>query len=123
MLMFGSGSAHRTRVLIGTLALLLALIGWGFHYKTSLYQGNHPHSGSVTPAKLLSEAERSSPSKRAITFPVLIPPVTIACSHVPAAGYENRSVRGERYFLLISQDAPRAHRPIKRFFLRPPPIS
>lgn len=120
-----SHSACHIRLPIGTLTLvlLLALIGWGLQYKTSLYQRDHRHSTSVPPAKLLSEAERSSASKGVISSPVLTSPVGIASPHVPAAGYDRWSVRGERYFLFISQDAPLAHRLCTRFFLHPPPFS
>ena len=46
---------------IGTLALLLAVVGWTFHSKELRYGcGKHFHSSSAAPAMLVSETERNA---------------------------------------------------------------
>lgn len=61
------GSAYKNRrLLISAVLLSLALFAWGLRYKTSLYHHvSDLHSSWVSPAKLLSEAERCRDAKRA----------------------------------------------------------
>jgi hypothetical protein len=51
-----------TLAVMGALALMIAVFGWGLQYKLSLYQRAANHSGSVSQAKLLSQKERPAAS-------------------------------------------------------------
>jgi hypothetical protein len=117
-------SARRMRWPIGSLALLLALFGWGLEYKISLYHHGKPsHSTANPPAKLLTEAERRIAPKGAITSAVLVSPIRVLGAHALVAEYGREQARAAGSFLHVFQDAPARYRLAGRFFIRPPPLS
>jgi hypothetical protein len=63
-----STAIQRNRLPLGCLALLLALFMWGLDYKLSLYHGAELSHPTVTPAKLLSEAENPHSLQAVVSF-------------------------------------------------------
>jgi len=121
--MLSSKSAHRVRLSAGTLVILLALIGWGLQYKTSLYH-NFFQTSPDPPAKLLSDAER--PCTEQISLASVASKVrTKSVSHsVLAAAFEREPARAEDASLLVLQVA--VSTPLRartHFLLRAPPLS
>lgn len=56
-------SLHKTRrttlpLTVGLLVLIVAVFGWGLHYKMSLYRSKHTIGHHWQPATLLTERER-----------------------------------------------------------------
>lgn len=123
--MIVSGKAnHRAQLPIGALLLVIALFAWGLEYKTSLYKHwRHPHASSFPPAKLLTDAERPLPSKRAATSYVATSPVRVSKTHALVARLDCKSAGSEGFSLPTLQDAPSHHCPSSRFIIRAPPIS
>lgn len=113
---------RRFRLPIGTLVLLLAVVGWGLQYKTSLYpQANHRHAAAVIPAKLLNDGETSLTWNDAIPSTGSVLPIGLASPDAIATGYHREPERSEGHLCLVSQKVPREQRPDARFFLRGPP--
>ena len=113
-------SHHRAHLPIGTIALLFAVIAWGFHYKISLYQEQHELNTNITlPVKFLSEAEKSSVLKStADSQPLQLNAVAV---HFLAAEFHFSLSRDAGILSLIPEIAqPRKHS-FWRFFPRPPP--
>lgn len=121
--MLSSGhSQHRFHLPIGTIALLLAIIAWGFHYKISLYQEQHELNTNITPpAKLLSEAEKSAISRTAAISPDS--QLRTADVHFFAAGFDVQPSDSAGVLSLIAEDDHSQKRTCWRFFLRPPPLA
>ncbi len=117
-------SAHRARLPIGTLALLLGVFSWGLGYKISLYHHGKPARATANPpAKLLTEAERRIVPKGAITSPVLAAPVSVLSCHALAAEYRRERARSAVHPLLTVEGPAPGRRSKRRFFIRPPPLS
>lgn len=118
-------SMHRSRLLIGTAALLLAVFGWRLHYKTSLYQDQAKdlHSTLVPPAKLLSDAERSLSAKSVFASFVIVPPTGMTNSHALAAECVGEATRRAGYLPLPSLEALPEHDPCEQVYIRPPPLA
>lgn len=118
-------STHRLRLLIGTLALLLAVLGWGLSYKTSLYRNQETifHSALVPSAKFILENEKSLGSLVAVisSAPSRLP--GLASPHFFAAGYDGKSLCGEGCLLCDWPNELSQHEPRWQFFIRPPPLS
>lgn len=127
-MLIANDAAHRARLPIGTLALLLAVFGWGLHYKISLYQdlGCSFSSTSVPPAKLLSEAEKIHAAKGGVTSAISISASRLASPDVLALVGKSYSklISDGSSFLLASLEAGGEHHPNSRqFFIRPPPLT
>jgi hypothetical protein len=126
--MFSSRSARRVSLPVGTFSILLALIGWGLQYKTSLYYHLFQTSPDP-PAKLLSDAERPSTGRSALTSDGLASvagkvQARNASGCVLVAGCDGNPTRDDESFLLVSRVVTSSfYRPRTRFFLRPPPLS
>ncbi len=115
---------HRTRFPFGTVLLLLAVFGWGLHYKTSLYQDQAQdlHSTLIPPAKLLSDAERILSPKNAVASLVVVPPTRIATFHALAAERVGESAHLAGYLPVPSREQLPEHNPCRDVFIRPPPL-
>ena len=119
-----SGYLRRSTGLpIGTAMLLVALIGWGLQYKTSLYQERYLHSPSPSPAKLLSDAERGVTSKVVLGSHNSTPLAKIAKFRAPAASYQGEPLRDEGFVQFALHAVPPEYRAFRRFSLRAPPRS
>lgn len=127
--MLSSRSAFRVSLPTGTLVVLLALIGWGLQYKTSLYYHIF-HVSPEPPAKLLSDAERPATERCAVKSNGLASAVgkvrarnaSYYCAL--AAGSYGNPTRDEDPLLLVPRVVISSfHHPRTRFFLRPPPLS
>ena len=123
--MISSTSAHRRRLPLGIVALLVLVFLWGLHYKLSLYHSQDAKQGHTAypPAKLLSDAEnRCSP--RAVIASLLKSQLKVAVISAALPVFPTDPVYGGYYALLdvhaVRASAPRAYR---RFLSRPPPIS
>lgn len=117
-------SAHRARLPIGTLGILLALIGWGLQYKTSLYFHLFQTSPEP-PAKLLSDAERPRIEHRASVTLTQKDQARDTSHGVPAACCDcEAAARDGGYVLLAARAAVSpTNRPRIWFQLRAPPLS
>lgn len=124
-MVFPKPLAHRARLPLGTLILLLAVFGWGLEYKTSLYQDQQSnlHSKSQPPAKLLSEAERNVSSKRMVSFAGLIGGVKIATPDLLATGNSVEQARCVSELCLPPQETAPRRSSSTKYFIRPPPLS
>lgn len=111
------------RLPIGTAVLLIALIGWGLQYKTSLYQEKYLHSPSPTPAKLLCETDRNLTAQCVLDSSLSTPSLNIADLHVLAANYEGELLRFDGVVQAVLQYPPLRHRPFEQSCLRAPPLS
>lgn len=121
--MLSSSSVHRTRMPVGTLVIVFALIGWGLQYKTSLYR-HFFHASSNPPAKLLSDAER--PSIEQSTLQSSSAKVTgRKASHwaLDAARDCSRGADKNRFAFVPRMIASAPRRTPVRFFLRAPPLA
>jgi len=117
-------SAKRARLPLGTLALLLALFGWGLQYKTSLYHsGKDLHSHSVPPAKLLSEAERRISARHSVDSAVSAASVKTTAGHAEFADGDLSAENAAYNFALVSEHTPERQRPFWRLGPRSPPRS
>lgn len=116
-------SSRRAGLPIGTIVLLVAVFGWGLQYKTSLYQDLecNLHSKSLPPAKLLTEAERITASRRATTLAGATGMMT-ATVHLPAAGCEIQLAQCESDLPLAGRAPVAARRLFAKLFIRPPPL-
>jgi hypothetical protein len=119
-----SRSASHARRPFGTLVILLALIGWGLQYKTSLYY--HPfQTSSAPPAKLLSEAERPSPPQRINLSSVTTKVQVRTVIHCAWAVQVNRWAVRDAGDLVTARHsvASPVYRTRTWFLLRAPPLS
>ena len=113
--------ARRNKLLLGTFALLIAVFLWGLQYKISLYYSDDPGHSSMPPAKLLSEAQRSSPARATISF-ILNERLIVAGLFVAPSVHNARAVPDEGYALFESQQtSPPRPRVWRRSLPRPPP--
>jgi hypothetical protein len=113
-------SARRNRLPLA-FALLFAVFMWGFHYKVSLYHSKDHSRPSMSPVKLLSEAEKPLSAQAAISF-TLNTRLTVAVLFVASSVHHAGLVSNEGYAELESpQASPPALRAWRRFLPRPPP--
>jgi hypothetical protein len=127
-MLLANNAARRARLPIGTLALLLAVFGWGLHYKISLYQDLECSfsSTSVPPAKLLSEAERIQVAKGGATSRISISGSRASSPDAlaPAGTHYSKSISHGSSFLLASREVvAERHLSSRQFFIRPPPLT
>ena len=127
-MLLANNTVHRARLPIGTLALLLAVFGWGLHYKISLYHDLECSfsSSSVPPAKLLSEAERIHVAKGSVTSAVSSSGSRVASPDALAlAGkrYSKSTSDGGSFLLASCEDVAERHRNSGQLFIRPPPLT
>jgi hypothetical protein len=114
--------ARRNGLALCTLALLFSVFLWGLQYKTSLYHSGERAHPSIVPAKLLSEAERSS-AQATISSILQAQPKVLVLFVVPSILDVGR-ITSEGYVRFESQQIfPPALRAWWRFLPRPPPVS
>lgn len=118
-----SGSAHKNRhLLISAVLLSLALFAWGLRYKTSLYHHIADfHFTQVSPAKLLSEAERCRDAQQAESSRQTKAAHPDASFFLLAQADLDKKISIERSPQPLQAEAPPRPRLVQRFYLRPPP--
>ena len=118
-----------TLAVMGVLALMIAVFGWGLQYKLSLYQHSANHPRSVSQAKLLSQKERPAASNSLISVgpldlaqPILVSEPTFLVAAVLLSAFA-------AVFLWFRVDAVLGYSSHQRlaasnfFAFRPPPSS
>jgi hypothetical protein len=119
---------RRTRFPVGTVMLLLALIGWGLQYKTSLILAEQDHtlySSEILPAKILSDREECLSSKTAAAASPSMAPERIP-AHCPvlARGRDREIAQCQTSLLMASPIVLHVRaNSSATYFIRPPPLS
>jgi hypothetical protein len=123
--MISPASAHRKRLPLGLVALLIFVFLWGLHYKLSLYHSHNAKQGHTEfpPAKLLSDAEYPSSLRTVVSF-LLKSQLKVTVMPAASPVFSTGPVRSGYYALLKVHAARTPAPPAYRQFLpRPPPMS